>query len=677
MNPSEPLPPPDHLDSIVGDFSARIDLKATPAEQHQQAARLAEELGLTGEQFREVLNLLGLPESPAAPVSFAATISHPAAPSAHPTVPEAETLFEPDESANRPLPDAPDSLAGPGDRTVTDVPTERTLFEGDTPDTSPSSLQDPTRSLFGLDELEPLAQGGMGQILRGVDPKLGRQVALKVILPEVRGSQRIREKFLNEARITSQLEHPGIIPVHKLGQTTDGRDYFTMKLVRGTTLEQALHELRNRKDPKAVLRARPQLLRHFLKICDALALAHSRQVIHRDLKPENIMIGEFGEVLVMDWGLAKFLDETEPSPQAEPSTMNLPSVPTATLDGQVQGTPSYMSPEQVEGKIDVIDQKSDIYALGTILYEILCLERAFAGRKIIQIFARIRAGRFASPRERSPHLGIPHELEAVTLKAMASDPAQRYASVPQLQNDIQSYLDGRILEVARYSPLQRLRKWVAKNRTLCMTTAATVVLTSILFGVNRWREHNNTQARFQNLIERSNALLHDPRIIARFLEPRNIVDKSTGLEHRESPADKEVRQTILKSYLARARLLEQALQIEPNHPEAQQQVIEVVLTIGKTARWGHDFLLAKESFERLETFGYPKAKVNELLAGIKRAEQELRQWRKDRLDTILADLGKGLSRKNRKKSDPTFDDYLFEVVSYRSRQTVTILQHQL
>ncbi|MDP7034824.1 MAG: serine/threonine-protein kinase [Planctomycetota bacterium] len=589
-------------------------------------------------------------------------------------------------STHGPASDRPGSphpgLSGPGDRTVADSSLECTYFEVDTPDSSSPPTLDSTQSPYGLDELELLAQGGMGQILQGIDPDLGRQVALKVILPEVLGSQRIREKFLNEARITSQLEHPGIIPVHKLGQTTDGRDYFTMKLVRGATLEQVLHELRDREDPKAVLRARSQLLRHFLKICDALALAHSRQVIHRDLKPENIMIGEFGEVLVMDWGLAKFLDETESAFQTEPSTVNLPSTPTATLDGQVQGTPSYMSPEQVEGKIDAIDQRSDIYALGTILYEILCLERAFAGREITQIFEHIRAGQLPSPCERSPHLGIPHELEAVALKAMASDPAMRYAGVTQLQEDIQAYLDGRVLEAARYTPLQRVRKWVGRNKVTSSTIGTLILSTTLLFGWNLWNGNRQRQAEAARHIEIAQNLIAthpDAQALLRKASPRLTPHHllSSYLQLKETHEQRAEREKSLSAYLDAAAHLDRALSRIPGDEKTRQLRRKVGAALGTLAILGRDYSLARRAFLDLKSFGDNSEAIRNHMSKIEKARNAIMDRRRERLLEIVADLDADLHRPDRLPDAPIFEELVDEAVSYQDEQTATLLGSRL
>ncbi|MHC5039630.1 MAG: serine/threonine-protein kinase, partial [Planctomycetota bacterium] len=208
--------------------------------------------------------------------------------------------------------------------------------------------------------LEEIGRGGMGKVLRVEDPVIGREVALKVALAGGEDAQGLLYRFQNEARITGQLDHPNIPAVHALGVSEDNHHYFTMKLVRGNTLGEILEGLRTR-DPSFASWSLPRLLETFLKVCDAVAFAHAKGVVHRDLKPENVMIGRFGEVYVMDWGLAKVvgtLDEKEISKLRveKPAGKD----PLLSTDGQVIGTPTYMSPEAADGQIDRIDAQSDV-----------------------------------------------------------------------------------------------------------------------------------------------------------------------------------------------------------------------------------------------------------------------------------------------------------------------------
>jgi serine/threonine protein kinase len=249
-----------------------------------------------------------------------------------------------------------------------------------------------------------LARGGMGAILRVHDDELGRDLAMKVVLGEAdsRELERLSDsqgrylaRFLEEAQITGQLDHPGIVPVHELGIDSDGRLYFTMKLVKGRELREILPLVRGERDGWNRTRA----LSIILKVCEAVAYAHSKGVIHRDIKPANIMVGEFGEVYVMDWGLARSLGRrdshdvrlrtevdsarsirTERRREREESSGS----PLVTMDGDVVGTPCYMSPEQAQGRIAELGPRSDVYSVGALLYELLSGQMPYveAGAKL-------------------------------------------------------------------------------------------------------------------------------------------------------------------------------------------------------------------------------------------------------------------------------------------------------
>jgi len=222
-----------------------------------------------------------------------------------------------------------------------------------------------------------IKRGGMGGILDAREATIRRTVAMKVMLDDNAQGPEVR-RFIQEAQITGQLEHPNIVPVHELGVNERGQIYYTMKFVDGVTLRDILVAIEAGDAEMTTLYPLAALLTIFQKVCDAVAFAHSRGVVHRDLKPDNLMIGRYGEVLVMDWGLAKLVARATGS---ETSTVLVAAVRDdslvddwRTLDGQIMGTPCYMAPEQAEGRIDEIDAAADIYALGSILYHLLVLE---------------------------------------------------------------------------------------------------------------------------------------------------------------------------------------------------------------------------------------------------------------------------------------------------------------
>lgn len=333
-----------------------------------------------------------------------------------------------------------------------------------------------------------IARGGMGSILEAEDRKLGRKVAMKVMKLEASASDYARTRFVREATVLARLEHPNIVPIHELGWDAENRLFYTMKLVQGRTLQAVINGLKER-DPDFIGHyTLDRLLTIFRKICDALSLAHSRGVIHRDLKPENVMVGEFGEVLVMDWGIAKILGDTtqaaaesalraeatEPGTaerfreladaELKKTTMGL------TMDGTVMGTPHYMSPEQADGRVTEIDQQSDVFSLGAILYAILTLRPPVEADSPYGVIELIKRGEIRPPTtfnvttgatgkgkslegaavnpkkyQPLPHCPggkVPAALSSVAMKALTVDKTTRYATVAALAADIEAYQGG-------------------------------------------------------------------------------------------------------------------------------------------------------------------------------------------------------------------------------------------
>jgi eukaryotic-like serine/threonine-protein kinase len=283
--------------------------------------------------------------------------------------------------------------------------------------------------------LETLGCGGMGTVYRARDRQLDREVALKVVqLPPGVGDDAGR--LLREARVLARLEHPGIVPVHDAGLLPDGRAYYAMKRVRGLRLDEHARAL--------PLTCR---LRAFERVCEAVAFAHAHGVLHRDLKPENIMVGPFGEVLVLDWGVAKVRSSLpqrplSPPPPQPPGERGLDS-PGETLHGTVLGTPGYMAPEQERGEVDRITERSDVYALGAILGFLLAGE------------------------ERPPR-----PLEAIRARAMAAEPEERYPHVEELAADLSRYLAGLAVSAHRESLLDRVGRFARRHRTAILLVLA-------------------------------------------------------------------------------------------------------------------------------------------------------------------------------------------------------------
>jgi len=307
--------------------------------------------------------------------------------------------------------------------------------------------------------LERVARGGMGVVYAAEDEKLQRRVALKVLdVPSSDGD--LANRLIREARVLAQLEHPGIVPVHDVGTLADGRVFYTMKFVEGQRLDKFIESVSSV----------PDRLRLFLRICDAVAFAHARHVLHRDLKPANIMVGPFGEVLVMDWGLAKILGaDSQASAQNGDPDATIFERPTQQSDsnettgmsvvtghGTVMGTPGYMSPEQARGDVEHLDARSDIFSLGALLRSLLT----------------------GNANPSSPRGGkrLDKSLEAICSKAAAQVPSGRYASVSELALDVSRYLDGFAVGARQETLVDKTVRFYRRYRFFILLIAAYLVM---------------------------------------------------------------------------------------------------------------------------------------------------------------------------------------------------------
>jgi hypothetical protein len=287
---------------------------------------------------------------------------------------------------------------------------------------------------------DTLGEGGMGVVRTCIDRRIGREIAIKSVKPGRGTHGDAGTRFLREACVQGQLEHPAIVPVYDLGRDPDGTLYFTMKRVRGMTFERIVDALRMGEEDAMRQFSRRKLLTAFASVCQAVDFGHARGVVHRDLKPGNVMLGDYGEVYVLDWGLAKVIGAPDARLPSGPPIATGSDPGGQTVHGATMGTPGYMSPEQARG--DDVDVRADVYALGAILFELLAREPLHKHSTPPVAIDSTLAGIDARPGTRAPHLDVPPELDAVCVRATELRPEDRYAGVHELVGAVERYLDG-------------------------------------------------------------------------------------------------------------------------------------------------------------------------------------------------------------------------------------------
>ncbi|HEY5937779.1 MAG TPA: protein kinase [Kofleriaceae bacterium] len=342
-----------------------------------------------------------------------------------------------------PVPDRTETLAPRG---TTPVPNEGAVEVVDR-QVDRINADDPDR----YEQISEHARGGLGRVVRAVDKRLGRTVAVKELLRH--GESANEARFLREAMITARLEHPGIVPVHEAGRWPNGDPYYVMKLVEGRTLKELIAE-------KATTRERLSLLGHVIAISDAVGYAHSQGVIHRDLKPSNVIAGEFGETIVVDWGLARDCRHHVPEPTEELLLAASSSSGASTVSGKVVGTPAYMSPEQARGEL--VDERADVYAIGAVLYELLSGSPPHHDDTPQATLDRVIAGPPRPLCAMTP--SVPDELATIVGKAMARCPDDRYANASELAEDLRSFQHGKLVSAHSYTAWSLVRKKLSQHR---------------------------------------------------------------------------------------------------------------------------------------------------------------------------------------------------------------------
>ena len=340
-------------------------------------------------------------------------------------------------------------------------------------------------------ELDELARGGMSEIVRAWDPALKRELALKRLAPHGSAEReptatQVR-RFIDEARITGTLEHPSIVPVHHFGLDPRGRLYFTMQRVPGPTLAEVI-ELYHQGDAMWTL---PRIVRALLAVCEAVAFAHDQGVIHRDIKPSNIKVGRFGEIYLLDWGVARRLDADDtPTPDAEADALEREDG-LRTASGVIVGTPAFMAPEHALG-MSKPHPRTDVYSLGAVLYQLLSGEPPYGreGSDAASTLERVLSGPPPPLAQIAPHADS--ELVSICERAMAREPSVRYADARDLAQDLHAWLDGRVVRAHASGALAEFGKWTRRNR-LAAASLAAVIVGSV--SVALWMTRSNDELR--------------------------------------------------------------------------------------------------------------------------------------------------------------------------------------
>jgi serine/threonine protein kinase len=452
--------------------------------------------------------------------------------------------------------------------------------------------------------LGEIARGGMGAIIKGRDSDLGRDLAIKVLLDSHKGKPEVVERFIEEAQIGGQLQHPGIVPVYELGQFADERPFFSMKLVKGKTLASLLGDRANPSQDLA------QLLGIFEQVCQTMAYAHSRGVIHRDLKPANIMVGAFGEVQVMDWGLAKVLAEGGVADeqkalnkqrdisiiQTRRSTGS--DAPAAmgsqTHMGSVMGTPAYMPPEQALGEIDRLDERADVFGLGAILCEILTGKPPYVGEDGTQVFRLASRGKLDECFARLEESGVDEELVVLVTHALAAEPDDRLRDAGSVTEGVTHYLTG-VQERLKEAQLESAKAQTRRKLSVAIAALMLVIAIGSGWAAANFRRQREVQAKLateKTVLADQNAELAEGERKAREEAERQL---KTSTVMRLAAQARIIRDGLpVQSLLLSIEAVELARQLDPSlMPLAHETLQSGVFATGGQPLGRHDGRLGR------------------------------------------------------------------------------------
>lgn len=458
----------------------------------------------------------------------------------------------------------------------------------------------------------------MGLVLRGRDPLLRREVAIKILRPEAQSDAQRRLRFTEEAQVTGQLEHPGIVPVHYLGQDAEGRAYFSMKLVTGQPLDQLISKWHQGDRETREEFPRNRLLSIFERVCETVGFAHAKGVLHRDLKPANIMIGAHGEVWVLDWGLAKAIKARDASGTLKVRAQEITSVredlgKDLTLDGLTVGTPEYMCPEQAAG--DPLDEGADIFGLGGVLYAILTGQAPVRGKSVEDTVSNAAHGKFVAVRRTEAGRYLPAPLVAIVEKCLARQRKDRYRSAAGLLRDLRAFAAGEAISALPDTALDRFRRFTRKHRTGVAVAGALSGLVLLILTVasvlvaRKERESRAAQEVAQQ--ERQHALeaearrnVAEAKQLQADLQKQKVLAASAEQANRRLRAFEPYQEAL--DLLSRgqlpsraAELARRAVAMDPDFPEARFALGEALRLSGSPLEAAQAYLQADELSRKL------------------------------------------------------------------------------